>query len=197
MPSVGLILLAAGGSSRMGRPKQLLPWRGRTLLRRAADAALESPCRPVVVVLGACADEARAELAGLGVTTSMNADWVKGMGSSIRCGLRSLLIERPEIAAAIIMLCDQPHVDAAALRRLIDAHQSSAKPVCASAYSGTRGPPCLFAASHFPRLLDMPESNGAKPLLSTAGDHLLVIPFPEGAIDVDEPPDYQRLLTRG
>jgi CTP:molybdopterin cytidylyltransferase MocA len=90
---VAAVVLAAGGSTRMGRPKQLLPWRGRSLLWRAADVALEAGCSPVVVVLGAAADRLRPELDGIPVTVVENPDWEQGPGT--RSGPGSTRSGRP------------------------------------------------------------------------------------------------------
>src|SRR5437868_1282596 len=105
--AIGLLLLAAGASSRMGAPKQLLRYEGRTLLRRAAETALASVCRPVVVVLGAHAPQLQPELIGLPLRIVVNTHWEQGMGSSLRVGMETLLQEpKAEIEAVVIMLCD-------------------------------------------------------------------------------------------
>jgi molybdenum cofactor cytidylyltransferase len=194
MSDIGLILLAAGGSTRMGKPKQLLAYQGSTLLRRAADAAIASGCTPVVVVVGAAADRAARELDGMtAALIEVNSDWERGMGTSIRAGLRRVLRERPDIAAIVIMLCDQPHVDAAHLRHLCDVHRATAKRIVASEYGDTLGPPCLFAAESFDELLQIGDAEGAKRLIKLAGDDGTTIPLPAAAIDVDTPEDYERL----
>ena len=115
---VAIILLAAGGSQRMGRPKQLLPFEGTTLLRRAAQTALATPCRPIVAVLGAHAVESARELAGLEIHTSENSNWPAGMGSTIKVGLHRATAIDPAIDAVLLMLCDQPLIGPADLARL-------------------------------------------------------------------------------
>lgn len=191
MPDVGLILLAAGGSTRMGRPKQLLPYEGRTLLRRAAETAVESGCDPIVVVLGYDAAAMRSELDGLRVGIEVNADWEKGMGGSIRRGL--VAVRRVKsVDAVVVMLCDQPDVTADVLRALIERWQQSDKPVCASAYGDTVGPPCVFAASEFSRLAAIAEQQGAKQVILSA-TAVERVPFDAGVTDVDTPADYERL----
>jgi molybdenum cofactor cytidylyltransferase len=189
MSRIGLILLAAGGSSRMGRPKQLLIHGGEALLRRAARAAMGSECSPIIVVLGAAAAESRTILEGLDVPIEVNEEFSRGMGSSLRCGVQRLMREAPDAAAVIIMLCDQPYVSADVLRRLADAHASTGKAAIACSYAGTFGPPCLFAASRFDELLRLPDDRGAKSVLAAAGANLHLIPFPQGAIDLDTPAD--------
>jgi len=111
----------------LGQPKQLLSFRGRSLLRHAAETALASVCRPVVVVLGAFAERLNGELSGLPVTVAMNLQWAEGMSSSIRAGLKALAAESAGPNAVVIMLCDQPLVSAQFLNRLVAVHQSSGK----------------------------------------------------------------------
>src|SRR5438046_1682888 len=117
---IGIIVLAAGASVRLGEPKQLLRYQGLTLLRRAVNAALDSQCCPVIVVLGAKADILRDEIAETGTQTVVNQGWDEGMSSSIRCGISAL--ERAtsgQASAAVLMLCDQPFVDATTINRLV------------------------------------------------------------------------------
>src|SRR5256885_1592662 len=107
---VGIILLAAGGSTRMGRPKQLLPYRGQSLLRHAATVVAESRCRPAVVVLGAEYQNSLKELSGLPVHATENTLWSHGIGTSIRMGMDALLREDAGLGAVILALCDQPFI---------------------------------------------------------------------------------------
>lgn len=192
MSSVGLILLAAGGSTRLGRAKQLLIHEGRTLIRRAAEAALASGCSPVVIVLGSEAASIEPELAGLAVDIIINEQWSTGMGGSIRRGMQAVLQERPGIAAVVIMLCDQPYVTSETIGALIAAHGESGAAVCASTYAGTFGPPCLFAAAQFGSLLGMAEDHGAKNVIA-AGENVRWVPFEKGEIDIDTPEDAEKL----
>ena len=193
MSDIGLILLAAGGSSRMGQPKQLLRWHGVSLLRRAANTALASGCAPIIVVTGAFADRAADELSDLpSALIEPNLQWQLGMGASIRAGLHRALRERPKPDAILMMLCDQPHVEASHLRQLCDTYRATNKPVIASEYAQTIGAPCLFAASCFGDLLGIADSEGAKRLIQGSMERV-VIPLPAGSIDVDTPRDYDKL----
>lgn len=193
MPGLGAILLAAGGSVRMGRPKQLLPYKGESLVRRAASAAVEVGCRPVIVVLGCRHEDVLATLDGLPVETANNADWKRGIGSSLRCGVRRLGEIDPGVDAAVLLLCDQPHVTAATLVRLIDGFRQSGKGVCVSAYAGTLGPPVVVGRERFPDLLQLPDDRGAKSLWVDAPDRVHIVPCDEAAVDVDTPTDFERL----
>jgi molybdenum cofactor cytidylyltransferase len=190
---IALLLLAAGGSSRMGRPKQLLTYRGQSLLRRAAETALATPCRPIIAVLGAAADESRAELTHLPLHTSENTNWPSGMGSSIKLGLRRALDLAPESDAILITLGDQPLITAADLARLIDVHRASPHAIVATAYPNSPGVPALFPPPTIPDRHSNDDTAGAKSLLRAAGNSLLTIDIPAALTDIDTPDDYARL----
>jgi molybdenum cofactor cytidylyltransferase len=181
--AVPAIVLAAGASRRLGRPKQRVRWAGETLLRRAVRAALGG-CSPVLVVVGCRGEEMAAELAGLPVTVVANPQWEDGMASSIRAGIRAL---PPSVPAALFLVCDQPEVDQDLVARLVQAHRSSPGSVVACGYGGGKGIPALFPARWLPRLLTLKGDQGARGLLADEG--VVVVPFPGGERDVDRPED--------
>jgi molybdenum cofactor cytidylyltransferase len=189
----GIILLAAGGSTRMGRPKLLLPFRGRPLLRRAAESAIASGAANIIVVLGAGAEAAKSVIADLPLIAVVNERWPTGMGSSLKTGLAALLSVEPTIAAAIVMLADQPMIGESAVSDLIAAQRQSGKPICAAAYAGTLGPPALFAASQFARLAQLGDAEGAKRIFSESPDDVAGVPIAVAALDIDTPGDYDAL----
>ncbi len=191
---VGLILLAAGGSRRLGEPKQLLEFAGRTLLRRAVETAVSSCCRPVVVVLGAEAERCAAELQDLPVRIALNARWNDGMAGSVRAGLDALLAEEPNAAAAVLCLCDQPQLTAAVLDAITVAHLTTGQPIVASTYRSVLGAPALFAANRFAELRELVGDEGARRLFARHPDEVAVVPFPGGDNDVDTPADRTALL---
>lgn len=193
MSRVAAVVLAAGRASRMGRPKQLLLFHGRSLLRRTVEVALSAGCDPVVVVLGANADRLRPELDGLAVVVVENPEWEDGPGTSVRAGTAAAEAEGAD--AVVFLLCDQPLVDAEHIRRLAGAHQKSGRPMAASGYSETVGVPALFARERFPDLRALVPSAGAKQLLARTPDAVAVVPFPAGAVDLDTPEDYEQLTT--
>jgi molybdenum cofactor cytidylyltransferase len=195
MPRLAALILAAGGSTRMGRPKQLLTYQNQPLVRRAALAALDVGCDPVTVVVGAGADAVTKALEGLEVDQVTNADWERGIGSSIRAGVARFTANTPD--ALLLMLCDQPLITPVSLRRLIDAHFATHKPVCVSTYADTLGPPVLISASLFPDLMNLPDDRGAKVLWTTNPDGVCHVPCAEGATDVDTPADYAALPPAG
>jgi molybdenum cofactor cytidylyltransferase len=192
-PRIAALLLAAGGSSRMGEPKQLLSFRGRSLLRCAAEAAVASPCRPVFVVLGAQAPRMEQELDGLPVRVVRNDSWERGIGASIRAGVEALMAAAEQVEGVVLLLCDQPMVGPDLIGRLIGAHHRTGKPIAASSYEGTCGVPALFSKAYFPALLRLPDGQGAKGVIAAAGEAVCPVPCPEGAFDVDTAGDRERL----
>lgn len=187
---VGILLLAAGGSSRMGRPKQLLRIGNKSLVRIAAEAAIEALGDPTVVVTGSCGEQVAAQLGGLPLHVAHNAGWERGMGSSIRHGVESILKLGPHIGALLITLCDQPGVSAQTLRKLLDAQIETGASLCAASFDETVGPPALFTRAFFDDLLSLPDEAGAKQLLLKHSGSLCRVNCPEAARDVDTPDDY-------
>ncbi len=192
------MVLAAGSSSRLGSPKQILSFRGTSLLRRSVTAALDAGCFPVVVVTGAYADLSRRELEGLGVREVLNPRWETGMASSICAGLEGLdLPVDLDIEAAIFLLCDQPHVTAGVLSGLADSYRATGKPVVASVYGGSGGSfgvPALFSRSIFAELAGLEGGAGAKQVIQRYASQACFVPFPGGEVDVDTREDVSRLM---
>jgi molybdenum cofactor cytidylyltransferase len=172
--------------------------KGKTLVRRAAETAVEAKCGPVVVVLGAQAEAVTAELAGLPVRTVQNADWGAGMGSSLRVGLRALGTEEsagaaPAVDAALVMLCDQLRVDAEHLRALVEAFTRTQASIVASAYERTRGVPALFSRDLFSELEALAPDQGARGVISRDQSRVVEVALAGGGEDVDTSEDLSRL----
>lgn len=195
--NIGIIVLAGGSSSRLGRPKQLLPFHGKTLLQQTVQTALASASHPVIVVLGAEAEMVGSALKEANVKVVMNTDWKEGMASSIRCGVKDLSEISPGAEGVILMVCDQPFVTASLLNDLIAAHQKSGKPVVTCGYDDTFGPPVFFHHSMFKELLQLKGDIGARGVVRQHAHSVEVIPFPEGTFDVDTEKDYEQLKTAG
>ena len=191
--STGIVILAAGESARMGEPKQLLPYRGTTLLQHSINTALSVHGTTVVVVLGAHAAQIRAELNDPRVLVTVNPDWADGMGSSLRTGLRALLGAQPDVSAAIFLLCDQPLVSTATLHNLICTHERTGFAIVASEYDGILGVPALFAREMFQQLLALRGSEGARQVIRAHRDEAIGVTFQDGAVDIDTPADYAQL----
>lgn len=178
----------------MGTPKQLLAFRGESLLRRTIAAAIEGGCAPVVVVTGANADAVRPELSGLDVWEEWNGEWETGLASSLRAGVERVGGD-PSISAAVILLADQPHVGADVVARLIASHLASRAAVVASRYASTAGVPALFVRGLFPELARVSGGSGAKAVIERHAAASVCVDFEEGGIDVDTPDDYARLVA--
>ena len=194
--NVGAVILAAGSSSRMGSPKQALQFRGASLLRRAALAALGAGCRPVIVVTGAHAELSRLEFEGLDVREALNTRWETGMASSVRAGVEALVDADPDTAAAVFMLCDQPHVTAEVIRGLVAAHLVTGRPVIASTYGESFGVPALFGRTLFAELARLEGSSGAKEVIRSHAPEAHFLTFRGGEVDVDTPDDFSRLIAQ-
>jgi molybdenum cofactor cytidylyltransferase len=179
----------------MGRPKQALQYRGESLLRRAALAALGAGCRPVVVVTGAHAELSRRELAGLDVREVLNPLWETGMASSVRAGVEAL--DGADAEAAVLLLCDQPHVTAEVISDLVAAHRATGAAVVASVYGGSFGVPALFGKSLFVELARLEGAAGAKQVIKRYAAQAHFLTFPGGEVDVDTPDDFSRLTAQG
>jgi molybdenum cofactor cytidylyltransferase len=205
MHNIGAVILAAGGSSRFGKPKQLLNLRGETLVGRAVRAAAAAGCEPILVVVGEnreaiklavdIRDSRISSFSGLEraarPTIVENGEWQRGVGTSIRRGLEQL----PNfIEAAVLLTCDQPYLDASIVRQLIAAFAETGKPIVASRYADTLGIPALFHRSCFAALLALPDDSGAKSLIASRPNDIADIPFEKGAIDIDTPADFQRVV---
>lgn len=188
-----IILLAAGESSRMGSPKQLLDFKGVPLLRHAAVTALEAATGPVIAVLGGRANELSPALANLPVQPVLNERWATGMGSSIQTGLCAIE-QRADVTGAILALADQPYITADFFRRLVQWHQESGKGIIAAAYSGTVGVPVYFSRATFSLLMALSPEQGCKGVILGNVKDRLLLDCPEAAIDIDTPEDYRAAL---
>jgi molybdenum cofactor cytidylyltransferase len=189
----GIIILAAGASSRMGKPKQDLIYEGETLLQRTMHVAEAAASITTVVVLGANAEKINIEIKSKRLCVCHNIYWPEGMSSSIRIGLQQLLNLHPAAENAIYILCDQPFITAKLLHKLMQTQQEKQAGIVACAYQGTYGAPVLFNKKYFNELLALTGQEGAKKLLMKFSDDVVTVPFEQGAIDIDTPEDYKRL----
>ena len=187
-----MVLLAGGASKRLGRPKQLLTVGDETFLQRGIRTAHASNASPIIVVLGANGNEMKDKILPDTILV-VNESWSEGMASSIRCGIKALLKTDPSVEAAIIMMCDQPYVDATVLNNLIAAYQVSGKPIIASSYNNTFGPPALFHKILFAELLQLHGDTGARSIIKHHADEVEIVSFPKGEIDIDTEADYENL----
>lgn len=194
--TIGIIVLAAGASRRMGKPKQLLKFQGETLIRRMGRIAENTNCRPIIVVLGANADRINVELDWPGVEVVRNEQWQQGMGSSVKEGINKLLEVAPTANAAVFLLVDQPLVNHEHIQKLIEVYEKKRRPIVASAYKQTVGVPALFDRVFFDQLKSIRADRGARFLIKQAGNQVEAVPFPDGALDIDRMEDWEQFKAK-
>lgn len=195
-PKVAAIVLAAGGSRRFGKPKQLLPVGNKTMLQHVVDVTLASSVAEIIVVLGCKADLIGATLGDRPIEVVVNEAWEEGLASSVRAGLRAI---GPQIEAALFLLADQPGVTPQLIEELIRRHRRSRKPIVAPFYRGRRGNPVLFARPLFPELMALKGDHGGRAVIGRhqAEVESVEVDSENFFIDIDTPEDYERLIGRG
>ncbi len=191
MTKLNILLLAAGASTRLGQPKQLVKMGGRTLLERACDTALTIENQGVIVVLGAHFEVIKPTIEHLPVQILVNENWQAGMGSTIACGMAQL---PPDADAVLLLLCDQPFVAHDLLEKLVEKWRENPSQIIASAYGGSFGPPAVFGSQYFAKLSALNGQQGAKKLMERHLERLLLVDFPKGEFDVDTEKDLKRLV---
>ncbi|MFI5132287.1 MAG: NTP transferase domain-containing protein [Chitinophagales bacterium] len=191
---IGIVVLAAGISSRLGSPKQLLSYKGKTLLRHAVDEAVNSSADFVVVVLGANAESCLNEIESSKAVVVENKEWKKGMASSLITGLKTLLERGVSVDGVIFMVCDQPFVSAVVLDNLIKTYKETGKSIVASNYGEAIGPPAFFHQSFFTKLMQLKGDEGAKKIIQQHKEEAATILFPQGRVDIDRKEDYEKLI---
>jgi molybdenum cofactor cytidylyltransferase len=173
----------------MGKPKQLLQYKGKNLLQHVLSEAISSYASPVIVVLGANSDLVSKEIDKTKVYITENTEWEEGMASSVRIGLQIF----PSADAVIFMVCDQPYVSASLLNDLINTQVDTGKPIVTSDYGEAIGPPALFHKSLFNELMQLKGDAGAKKIIETHRDEVATVLFTKGKIDIDTKEDYEAL----
>jgi CTP:molybdopterin cytidylyltransferase MocA len=191
---VAAIILAAGESRRLGQPKQLLAYRGQTLIERAIRLANEAGAWPVLVVLGANFGTISAAIQSSNAIPIHNDRWRQGLASSIEAGLRALRVCAPDAEGVLLMGCDQPRLTAEHLISLISEFEGQeAVVIAASMYGGVRGVPAVFPRATFAQLSALRGDRGARPVIESAPCPVVVLEFPGGEVDIDSPEDLALL----
>jgi molybdenum cofactor cytidylyltransferase len=190
-----IIVLAAGTSSRLGQPKQIINFQGKILLQHAIDEAMQTNLQPVIVVVGAHENTIVKALEETKVTIIKNLNWEEGISSSIRCGLNALQEMNAATNGVIFMVCDQPYVTKFLLESLLKEQQKSGLPIVASRYENILGTPVLFHKSFFSQLMQLTGDTGAKKLIKQNPQMTTSVPFAKGEIDIDTLEDYEKLVN--
>ena len=188
-----IIILAAGASSRLGEPKQLVKLGGRPALHRVISSASQIAGQDVTVVLGAKAKEMTHLLNRTSASWVVNREWEQGLSSSIRAGLAAL---PAGCEAVLVLLGDQIAVTAEDLRRLIDAWKTNKDAIAASVYDGRTGVPAIFPHAYFSELAELRGDTGARAILERNRDWLTRVTMPSAAIDLDTPEQLADLTQR-
>ena len=188
---VSAIILAAGASTRMGRPKQLVPIDGVPMIRRTAETVLRAGIEDVVVVVGAVAAPVAVALAGLPVLVVLNADWRLGLSSSVQAGVRTL---GAGTRAALLVLADQPRLRPDTLQAIVARYRATGASIVAPYVQGKRGNPVLFDRSLFGELLAVRGDQGGKALLLRHREAVERVAVNDDGIlaDVDTPEDLAK-----
>lgn len=192
-----ILILAAGASLRMGKPKQLLPWGTNTLLENAINSAKEANNDGVYVILGANKAIIKEQVTDKKVTFITNSAWESGLGSSIAVGMQHIA-ETVKVSpdAILIMLADQPFIDASYLNSLLKSFKINEKSIVATSYGANLGVPALFDASYFKEILKLNKDFGAKELIAKNKEWVSIV-FPyEKAVDIDTPSDYKTIIKK-
>ncbi|UCD97516.1 MAG: putative selenium-dependent hydroxylase accessory protein YqeC [Chloroflexota bacterium] len=189
---IAAIILAAGGSNRMGTAKQMLPWRGEPLVLHVVRAAIEAEFAHIFIIIGAAGDEVKAAIRGLPIKIVENPEWQSGQSSSVRAGLAEL----PKgLGGVVFLLADQPHVSSGLMKALIERHANTLSPIVAPLVHGQRGNPVLFDRTTFIDLHKVQGDTGGRAIFSKYPIEWLDWVDESILLDIDSEEDYRRLLS--
>ena len=180
----------------MGEPKQLLTLEGQPMVRRVTEAVCAAKLAQVVVVVGAHARAIEQAISGLEVDLVVNAAWPEGMSTSVRAGIGAL---HPEIAAALLVLADQPALTPSLVQTLVTRYRTTRARIVAPFHEGRRGNPVLFDRTLFPELLAVEGDQGGRAVIAHNRDDVeqVQIQNPRTFMDVDTRQDYEAMQTLG
>ncbi len=194
-PKIAILILAAGASSRMGNPKQLLPWKKTTLIGHSVEQILALQQATIYVVLGANYELIYNEICHFPVTVIHNTNWQSGIGSSIRFGIKKIVEQNNLLYdAVLISLIDQPLIDSQHLDRLIAKYKQNTEFFVATGLKNRVGVPAIIPSSHFNDLLNLQEDFGARHIIKQNKNKVIVVPALDKGVDVDTKEEYEALL---
>lgn len=193
LKNVGVVILAAGSSSRLGQPKQLIKFKNKPLLQNIIDNSQVLTFAAKVLILGAHAEEIKKNINTGEYVVFINEEWEEGIASSIRKGVICSLQIQPDLEHILFLLSDQPFVTSELIQELLDTHIQQGKIITGCGYNDTIGVPAIFSKQLFQELSLLEGDRGAKVLIKKHPDKVGFIPFDLGSVDVDEPEDYAKL----
>ena len=191
----GIIILAAGNSSRLGSPKQLLEVNGTTFIAHVVQQASGIPNAAIVVVSGAADQQIWTALSSSNVQICFNPEWAEGMSGSIRTGLEALLHVDPEMTACMLLVCDQPHVSTGLLQQMVSLYEANEAGILACTYGNTVGTPAIFGSPFFKELKSLKGPEGAKKIITKYETNVVYLPFPKGIVDIDTAEEYVTFIS--
>ncbi|NNE25963.1 MAG: nucleotidyltransferase family protein [Saprospiraceae bacterium] len=183
---IAIVLLAAGASSRLGRAKQLLKYKGDVLINNVIEHSKKVVAETnVYVVLGAHADDIRKNIKDDAVRIVINNNWKEGMGSSIRSGIAKVKTNS-DMQACILSVIDQPYLNAEVFADIIQLYRENKPKIISSRYRNVYGPPTLFGRQYFDDLLRLEGDKGAKAIIKSESNNVIFYNWDKGLIDIDE-----------
>lgn len=189
---VGIVVLAAGESKRLGQPKQLLPYLGATIISHVVGTALASKASKTIVITGAYADRIRDELDSLSATIVDNHSWQEGVSTSIRLGIETLEKSDMPLKAVLLMTSDQLRVSTPLINLIIEKYADQPNRIVACEYEETIGVPTLFDRTYFPELKSLRGDCGAKSIINSHLERVVTVAFPDGGLDIDTTRDLEK-----
>jgi molybdenum cofactor cytidylyltransferase len=193
MNKTGIIILAAGSSSRMGEPKQLMMYKNKTFLQHIISEAKNALLDPVICVTGYQSELISKSILGMEVSVVYNEHWSEGMGSGISAGIKHLLLS--DVDSVILTVSDQPHVSSDLFHTMLEMKARSGKRIVACSYTGTLGTPVLFSKEYFNQLKSLNGNQGAKNIVKINLPDVCSVEFEKGNIDIDTREDYNNLIS--
>lgn len=188
-----IIILAAGSSTRMKTPKQLLDYKGKNLLQRTLDLATELGAEQRLLVLGGWRENIKEQIDASTFDILHNTDHKNGMSTSLKLAINHIR-STSKIESILVMLCDQPLIPKSHYEQLLKQANQSAVSIVATSYNQILGVPCIFKSNHFEELLNLDGQQGAKFLIKKYKNEVISIPCKNAAFDIDTLEDYHRLL---
>jgi len=191
--NIAVVVLAAGGSTRLGRPKQLVEFKGKTLLKHTMDEVVRVGFQTKILVLGARQEEIQGKIDSSGFKAVINTDWKQGMASSIKVGLEAAMGEEEGLNHVLFLVSDQPFLESKNLIKLVQTQLRENPKATYSQYGENIGVPAIFGKEAFPLLLNLKGDEGAKKLMHMEDFKYCTEVFKKGGFDVDTEADVQQL----